>query len=270
MDPDDDRGPTPKTGTPGVATLEPMTANPRHRRRLAVWWHVVTSVGWMSMDVVMLVLLLRARAVPAEAAATVHAARTIDVVLLAPLASASAATGIVLGLGTPWGLIVHRWVLAKLVMTLIQVYLGIAVLSDGLSDAMAAVRWGVPPSWELAAGAGLMAGGLATQVWLSVAKPGGAVRRNGNRPARAAKPVPAPSWVLVLVVVGPMVDIGLGAALGIPLPVFSVLAIVVAALGATVARRAARRAVGQAPRAASAPPTPSVQPRPVPSTPRRQ
>ena len=78
------------------------------------------------------------------------------------LANASAAAGLMLSLGTAWGLAQHRWVLAKLVITLVQLYLGIFVLSDALHDAEATGR----PATALVVGTASMAGAIAFQAWL--------------------------------------------------------------------------------------------------------
>ena len=82
-----------------------MVDDARRWRQLTVWLHVVTSVGWMTLALVLFVLLslaLTAGGGPTAAAATAMA-HHLDVVLLAPLANTSAATGLVLSLGTPWG-----------------------------------------------------------------------------------------------------------------------------------------------------------------------
>jgi hypothetical protein len=115
-----------------------MVDDPRRWRQLTLWLHVLTSVGWMALAVVLLALLVLARTdgVATAFAATAMAAY-LDIALLAPLANASAATGLMLSMATAWGLAQHRWVLAKFAFTLVQLYLGIFVLSDALHDAEA-------------------------------------------------------------------------------------------------------------------------------------
>lgn len=163
----------------------------------------------------------------------VEAAHHLDTRLLAPLATTSAATGLVLSLGTAWGLALHRWVLSKLALTLVQLYLGIFVLSGALSTAADTLR--VSPA--LVVGTALMAGAIAVQAWLSVAKPGGRTRW-GTRGGRPVTLPAAPAWVFALVVVAPVVDVTLGLLLGIPSPLCPLAAVVVAAV---VRHRSLRR-----------------------------
>lgn len=98
-----------------------MADDPRRWRQLTVWLHVVTSVGWMTLALVLFALLFLARTADGGTARAATAmAHHLDVVLLAPLANASASTGLMLSLGTAWGLAQHRCVLAKFVITLGQ------------------------------------------------------------------------------------------------------------------------------------------------------
>jgi hypothetical protein len=210
-----------------------MAGNSRRWRQLTVWPHVVTSVGWMAMALTLFVLLhLALTGAREDALAAAAMAHHIDSVLLAPLANASAATGLLLGMGTAWGLLRHRWVLAKLAITLVQLYLGIFVLSPALG---ALATTGAAPPLPLVVGTAVMAGAIAFQAWLSVAKPGGRTRPA----ARAVKlPVAAP-WVFAAAVLAPLTDIAVGTAVGFPTPVLSLLTVVVAA---EVRRRTLRAA----------------------------
>lgn len=199
-----------------------MAGNPKRWRQLTVWLHVLTSVGWMSMALVLFVLLHLALTGPrADALAAAATAHHIDSVLLAPLANASAATGLLLGVGTAWGLARHRWVLIKLLITLVQLYVGIFVLSPALG---ALATTGTAPPLPLVVGTAAMAGAIAFQGWLSVAKPGGRTRRTAH-PAKL--PIAAP-WVFAAAVLAPLTDIAVGTAVGFPTPVLSLLTVVVA------------------------------------------
>lgn len=224
-----------------------MSDDPRRWRQLTVWLHVLTSVGWMSLALVLLALLVLARTDggPTALSATAMAAH-LDIALLAPLANASAATGLMLSLGTAWGLAQHRWVLAKFAITLVQLYVGIFVLSDALHDAETSGR----PATALVVGTAAMAGAIAFQAWLSVAKPGGRTRWARDR--RTGRPVRLPvaaRWVFVVAVVTALADIAIGV-VSRPLPVLSLAAVGLAVAvrgrtlrevrGATTAARAAR------------------------------
>lgn len=190
-------------------------------RKLAVWMHVLTSVGWVTCAVVLFALLVPALSGGADWAVT--AAHHLDTRVLAPLANASVATGVVLGLATPWGLTLHRWVLAKLMISAVQLVAGITLLSAALNTAAETLA----VSFPLVAGTALMASAIAFQAWLSVAKPGG--RRAGRKPATA------PAWVFATAVLAPVADIALGLVLGFPSPLVALLAIALAA-GSRTAR----------------------------------
>ncbi|MGH3566083.1 MAG: hypothetical protein ACRDRH_08640 [Pseudonocardia sp.] len=56
------------------------------------------------------------------------------------LANASASTGLMLSLGTAWGLTHHRWVLVKFIITFVQFNLGIFLLPGALDETAAATR----------------------------------------------------------------------------------------------------------------------------------
>jgi hypothetical protein len=94
--------------------------NPRVRK-FALTAHVVASVGWLGAVVGFLAL--------AVAALTSDDSQTVRSALLAaeitvpfalvPLACASVVTGLVQGLGTPWGLFRHYWVTIKLVLAIV-------------------------------------------------------------------------------------------------------------------------------------------------------
>jgi hypothetical protein len=211
-----------------------VPGNTRRWRRLTVWLHVLTSVGWMALALTLFALMgLALTGTPEEARAAATAAHHLDTVLLAPFANSSAATGLLLGLGTAWGLTQHRWVLIKLLITLVQLYLGIFLLSPALS----ALAAGGGAPLGLVVGTVAMAGAIAFQAWLSVAKPGGRTRR--TRPA-VKLPQAAP-WVFAAAVLAPLTDIAVGTTVGFPTPVLSLLTVGVAA---EVRRRALRAPAG--------------------------
>jgi hypothetical protein len=71
-----------------------------------------------------------------------------------------------------------------------------------------------------------MASAFAVQVWLSVAKPGGRTRRA----ATVRRPGSAPAWLFALAVLAPVVETVLGVAVTGPLPVLSLVVLIVAAV----------------------------------------
>src|SRR5437899_2269732 len=88
-------------------------------RKLILTAHVTSSVGWMGAVACFLAL-----AIAGLAGREDHAVRAAYVAMkmttwavIVPLCLASLLTGLIESLATPWGLLQHYWVLAKLVLT---------------------------------------------------------------------------------------------------------------------------------------------------------
>src|SRR5215813_12345861 len=95
-----------------------MSMNPVVRKAvLSV--HIISSVGWIGAVVAYLALGISSIVSPDTQ--TVRAAWTaMDVTgwwAIVPLAIAALLTGLVMSLGTPWGLFRHYWVLISFVLT---------------------------------------------------------------------------------------------------------------------------------------------------------
>ncbi|MDX5454832.1 MAG: hypothetical protein LPK27_19040 [Rhodococcus sp. (in: high G+C Gram-positive bacteria)] len=205
-----------------------MAKRPGQRwRQATVWLHVVTSVGWMSQALALLVLLTLSRTAvdPAVRVAGTTMAQHLDSTLLAPLANASAFTGFLLAAATPWGFLRYWWVAIKFVLTVVQVNLGIFLLSAGLNSSVDAARDGASgPAGPMIAGTALMVGALAFQAWLSVAKPWARTPWTAGK----AKLPTAPPWVFTMATGAVAADLAVALLLGHPLPAFSAVALVVA------------------------------------------
>lgn len=97
-----------------------MTMSPGVRQ-FALIVHLISSVGWIGAVVAYLVLGVTAVISPETQ--TVRAAWTaMDVTgwwAIVPLAIAALLTGLVMSLGSPWGLFRHYWVLISLALTLL-------------------------------------------------------------------------------------------------------------------------------------------------------
>jgi hypothetical protein len=214
-------------------------------RQAAVWLHIITSVGWMSQALA-LVALMTVSFTSGDVSVRVSAtsmAHVLDTSLLAPLANAAAFTGFMLAASTPWGYFRHWWVLVKFAITIVQLYAGIFILSDALQDSVMAARAGEPtPPLPQIVGAGLMAGAIAFQAWLSVVKPWQRTPWTAGGGKRAPKLPTAPRWVFVATVCAPLVDIAVGLYLGNPMPALSLLVLVIRLVGR-------RRQLRQAPSA---------------------
>lgn len=215
----------------------------RGLRHLLVWLHVVSSVSWLSQAAALTVLLLVSAFSPPgpHKAAAAAGAELLDKTVLVHSANTAAFTGLILAAVTTWGYFHHWWVAVKFVLTVGQLYVGIFVLSATLHETVTATEQGADgPALPLAAASGLMAGVLAFQVWVSVAKPWGRTPRGARAKAR---PVAAPAWLYALGVFAPLADIGAAAALGDPTPLLSLVTLVVALV---VRARRARAAAGPA------------------------
>jgi hypothetical protein len=91
-------------------------------RKLALTAHLTFSVGWIGA--VVAYLALGVSAVTSHDAQLVRAAWIAMEVTgwfaIVPLALAALLTGLVMALGTPWGLFRHYWVLFTLVLTILS------------------------------------------------------------------------------------------------------------------------------------------------------
>src|ERR687887_2191992 len=90
-------------------------------RKFVLAVHLTFSVGWIGA--VVAYLALGVSAVTSQDAQTVRAAwiamELTGWFAIVPLALAALLTGVVMSLGTPWGLFRHYWVLISLVLTLL-------------------------------------------------------------------------------------------------------------------------------------------------------
>jgi hypothetical protein len=88
-------------------------------RRVALTTHVTVSVGWIGAAAVF--LALAGIGLTSQEPATVRGVYLVMEhtawLTLVPLAFATLATGLVMSLGTSWGLFRHYWVVFKLVIT---------------------------------------------------------------------------------------------------------------------------------------------------------
>jgi hypothetical protein len=90
-------------------------------RKFALTTHVTSSVGWFGAVATFLVLAIAG--VTSSSLQTVRAAyvamELVTWSIIVPFGIAALVTGIVQSLGTSWGLFRYRWVVTKLVLTLV-------------------------------------------------------------------------------------------------------------------------------------------------------
>jgi hypothetical protein len=89
-------------------------------RRFALTAHVVVSVGWLGLDLGLLTLGLTGllSGDPQLQRAAYRAMGVFGDVLIIPISLASLLTGVLLSVGTTWGLFRYYWVAAKFWLTL--------------------------------------------------------------------------------------------------------------------------------------------------------
>jgi hypothetical protein len=135
------------SGSPQATTASPTTSTPTQPpRRLPPRWrnllltvHIVVAVGVLGSDLVLLTLGVTGLASrdPELIRAGYLAMGLLGEAVLLPLALAAPLTGILLGLGTAWGLARHWWVLTKLVLTIAVATAAVFVLRPALNRAAA-------------------------------------------------------------------------------------------------------------------------------------
>lgn len=134
----------------------------RSSRRVLVVFHVVASVGWLGVTLGLLALAVAGVTSdsPAETEAAFRSMKVFGDWLIIPLSLSALVTGLVLALGTPWGLARHRWVLTKFWLTLATAALSAFSLRAGINEVAAQAAAGeevankanviIPPAVSLA------------------------------------------------------------------------------------------------------------------------
>jgi hypothetical protein len=184
-------------------------------RKFALTAHVTSSVGWLGAVGSFLVL--------AAAGLIGHDDQTVRSVYIAtelttwyaivPLAFASLLTGLVVALGTSWGLFRHYWVLVKFMLTILATTLlllhtqpigRLAAVAREMSLGSANVR---PLQVQVAADATAAVLALLVNVTLSIYKPRGMTaygRRRQQQPGEIARTDTAaerpPAWIKLLAI----------------------------------------------------------------------
>jgi Predicted integral membrane protein (DUF2269) len=145
----------------------------RQARNTVLTIHIVVSVGLLGDSAGFVAVAIR-RALSDDRAfveASHDLLRTFAFFFGIPLSFLALLSGILLGLGTPWGLFKHAWVIAKLILIVSVIVVGATVLRPALAgDASSG-------SGPLIAGSAYDVAALTTAVGLGVFKPGRVVSR---------------------------------------------------------------------------------------------
>jgi hypothetical protein len=171
-----------------------VTTMPPTLRKFALTVHVTGSVGWTGAAVAYLALGIAAAV--SHDVATIRASWiAMDLIgwfVLVPLAGTSLVTGLVMSLGTPWGLWQHYWVVIALALTTISTVV-LVLHMPAVSSAAEIARAGDGPRLHALGGdvvhPGLGLVVLLTITVLNVYKPRGVTaygrrRQHGRADAR--------------------------------------------------------------------------------------
>ena len=104
-------------------------------RKLVLTVHIIVSVGLLGDSAGYLAVAIRgaAAADPTVAHASFEMLRMFAFVFGIPLSFAALLTGLLLGLGTGWGVFRYPWVTTKLLLILSVIAVGALVLDSGMS-----------------------------------------------------------------------------------------------------------------------------------------
>lgn len=99
--------------------------------------HVISSVAWIGVELALIALGLTGMLSddPDRVRAVYIAMGVLGWAFLPTVSVVALLSGVVLGLGTKWGLFRTGWVFAKLLITVPMTFMGIVFLNDRLQDA---------------------------------------------------------------------------------------------------------------------------------------
>ncbi|MFC9130534.1 DUF2269 domain-containing protein [Streptomyces sp. NPDC057099] len=159
--------------------MNPKLSRPARRTVLVV--HVIASASWLGLTLGLLALGITAAttgsAVTVEA--SVRAMKLFADWLLLPVAFLTLLSGLVLSLGTAWGLARHRWVWTKFWLTLATTTATVFALRPGVNSAVTAVAAGgpLPDAGDVLMGPVVSLSAYVFMTVISVLKPWGLTRR---------------------------------------------------------------------------------------------
>ncbi|GLY66438.1 hypothetical protein [Amycolatopsis taiwanensis] len=123
--------------SPQVAA--PANRRPRRRvRQIALIAHLVSSLGWLGLDIVLLVLGAHAAAAPADRYASYLVIQVLLDTLALPLSLSAIATGFLLMRVGPWSFRRDSWATAKTVISTVAVPMVWFALRPRAAEAVAA------------------------------------------------------------------------------------------------------------------------------------
>jgi hypothetical protein len=157
-------------------------------RKLTLTVHVAAGVGWLGVHAVLILLAATGLTTGDETLLDAVYVTAGEVVwLVFPFAVISLVSGVVLSVGTPWGLFRHLWVTAKLAINVAMLAVSGALLSRFVEEAADRARDGVGVGvGDL--GPRILVGSTAGFVLLVVATALSVYRPRGRRWTRGTRP----------------------------------------------------------------------------------
>jgi hypothetical protein len=154
---------------------------PRRLRAALLVVHVAASAGWLGLDAALVALdVIGLNSGDLVVRAGVGAAMAIIACwVLIPVVCAALCSGLVLALGTSWGLARHWWLVAKSGIAVVLTGTGVALTVPRLPEVLAGE--GEPVQALTLAVRSVALGLLLTATGLSVVKPWGRTRLAGSR-----------------------------------------------------------------------------------------
>jgi hypothetical protein len=156
---------------------------PRRARAALLTIHIAMSVGWLGLDSALVALEVTGLSTsnPAVRTGVAIAMAVIALRVLVPVVSISVASGLVLALSTPWGLVRYWWVLAKCMIAVALTVTGLLVLLPRLPQI--AAGGGEPAGMQTLIAKSVALLLLLAATGISVVKPWGKTSR-GRRMQR--------------------------------------------------------------------------------------
>jgi hypothetical protein len=173
-----------------AATSFAIPRLPRRARAALLTIHVAMSVGWLGLDGALVALAVTSftRENPTVQAGIASAMAVITCWVLIPVVFVSLASGLVLGLSTPWGLVRHWWVLSKFAIALALTVTGLLLLLPRLHQILAGT--GEPAAMHTLIARSITLMLLLGATGISVVKPWG--KTPHGRRVQSKKPVGGP------------------------------------------------------------------------------
>ncbi|MFJ7338311.1 DUF2269 domain-containing protein [Streptomyces sp. NPDC101116] len=164
----------------------------RSARRAALVVHVTASACWLGLSLGLLALGTTAATTGSAVtvAASVRAMRLFADWLLPPVALLTLLSGLVLSLGTVWGLARYRWVYTKFWLTLATTTATVFALRPAVHAAVTAVAAGgpLPDAGDVLFGPVVSLSAYVFMTAISVLKPWGKTRRGRRSSTSTSRP----------------------------------------------------------------------------------